>query len=125
VPIWVWVGLGGALGAIARHGLNHAIHQRALGSVFPSGIFIINVLGSIAIGIVAGLVASGRWHWSYSARTFVVVGILGGFTTFSSFSLDTLALVRDGHVGMALWNVAGQVGFSLIGVWAGFRVGHL
>jgi CrcB protein len=93
--------------------------------VFPTGIFLINVVGSVVIGAIAGVLASGRVHWSIEARTFVVVGILGGFTTFSSFSLDTLALARDGHVGLALWNVAGQVGLSLLGVWAGFRVGHL
>jgi fluoride exporter len=56
-------------------------------------------------------------------RTFVFVGVLGGFTTFSSFSLDTLALVRDGHLGRAAWNVFGQVGLSLLAVWAGYRAG--
>jgi CrcB protein len=83
------------------------------------------VTGSIVIGAIAGLLASGRLQWSLPARTFVVVGVLGGFTTFSSFSLDTLALARDGHIGMALWNVAGQVGLSLVGVWAGFRLGQM
>jgi CrcB protein len=122
---WLLVGVGGAIGAIARHALNHVVHQRWVSSVFPTGIFLINVIGSVVIGAIAGVLASGRVHWSIEARTFVVVGILGGFTTFSSFSLDTLALARDGHVGLALWNVAGQVGLSLLGVWAGFRVGHL
>ena len=122
---WLLVGAGGALGAIARHALNHLVHQRWVSSVFPIGIFLINVSGSIVIGVIAGLLASERIHWSLPQRTFVVVGVLGGFTTFSSFSLDTLALARDGHMGMALWNVAGQVGLSLLGVWAGFRVGHM
>jgi CrcB protein len=117
--------VGGALGAMARHALNHVVHQRTLASPFPLGIFVINVAGSATIGLVAGLLASGRVHWTYPARTFVVVGILGGFTTFSSFSLDTLALVRDGHLAMAAWNVAGQLGLSLAGVWAGFKLGHV
>ncbi|HEX5068773.1 MAG TPA: fluoride efflux transporter CrcB [Vicinamibacterales bacterium] len=121
---WLLVGVGGAIGAMARHGLNHVVHQRWVSSVFPIGIFVINVAGSIVIGAIAGLLASGRLQWSLPERTFVVVGVLGGFTTFSSFSLDTLALARDGHIGLALWNVAGQVGLSLIGVWAGFRAGH-
>jgi len=122
---WLLIGVGGAVGAMARHGLNHLVHQRWISSVFPIGIFLINVTGSIIIGALAGLLASGRLHWSMPERTFVIVGVLGGFTTFSSFSLDTLTLVRDGHMGLALWNVAGQVGLSLLGVWAGFRLGHL
>jgi len=122
---WLLVGVGGAIGAIARHALNHLVHQRWVSSPFPLGIFLVNIIGSIVIGAIAGVLASGRVHWSMPARTFVVVGILGGFTTFSSFSLDTLALARDGHVGLALWNVAGQVGLSLLGVWAGFRLGHM
>jgi len=124
MPTWLLVGAGGALGAMARHALNHVVHQRSLASPFPLGLFVINVLGSVAIGVVSGLLVSGRLHWTNPARTFVIVGVLGGFTTFSSFSLDTLALVRDGHLAMALWNVAGQVGLSLLGVWAGFRLGH-
>src|SRR5438105_2486768 len=116
------VGLGGALGSMARHGLNRLIHQRALASTFPFGIFLINVLGSIAIGVVAGLLASGRVHLSFQARTFLVVGILGGFTTFSSFSLDTFTLIRDGQALEAGVNAVGQVALSLLGVWAGFRL---
>lgn len=123
--VWLLVGLGGALGSLARHGLNHVIHQRQLSNTFPLGIFAINVLGSAIIGIVGGLIVSGRWSLSLESRTFVMVGLLGGFTTFSSFSFDTMALVRDGHVGQAVWNVGGQVGLSLIGVWAGYRLASL
>jgi CrcB protein len=119
---WVLVGVGGALGSLARHALNHVVHQRALASTFPLGIFLANVLGSTGIGVLGGLLASGRLHLPYGARVFVIVGVFGGFTTFSSFSLDTLALVRDGHVGQALWNVIGQVGLSLLGVWLGFSL---
>lgn len=122
---WLLVGAGGAIGAMSRHALNHIVHQRWLGSPFPLGIFLINVAGSAVIGLLAGLLASGRLHWTHPARTFVIVGILGGFTTFSSFSLDTLALVRDGHPAMAIWNAAGQVGLSLLGVWAGFKLGSI
>lgn len=122
---WLLVGLGGALGSMARHGLNHVIHQRQLGSTFPLGIFTINIAGSVLIGVVGGLVVSSRWTLSSDARTFVIVGLLGGFTTFSSFSFDTLALIRDGHIWQAAWNVAGQVGLSLIGVWAGFKLASL
>jgi len=122
---WLLVGLGGALGSMARHGLNHVIHQRYLGSTFPLGIFAINVTGSVLIGVIGGLVVSTRWTLSHDARTFLIVGLLGGFTTFSSFSFDTLALMRDGHLGQAVWNVVGQVGLSLLGVWAGFRIASM
>ena len=121
--VWLLIGLGGAAGSMLRHGLNSLIHQRDLSGTFPAGIFVVNILGSAVIGGLAGLIASGRLHWSYEVRTFVFVGVLGGFTTFSSFSLDTLALVREGHLGQAAWNVAGQVGLSLIAVWAGYRMG--
>jgi CrcB protein len=121
---WLLVGVGGALGAMARHALNHVVHQRTLTSTFPLGILLANVLGSVAIGLLAGALAAGRFHLSYPARTFLIVGVLGGFTTFSSFSLDTLALVRDGHQAQAFWNVVGHVGLSLLGVWAGFRLAH-
>ena len=76
----------------------------------------------IATSLMAGAVVSGRWHLGPEARTFLVVGVLGGYTTFSSFSLDTLTLLKDGHAGLAVWNVVGQIGLSLIGVWAAFRL---
>lgn len=119
---WLAVGAGGALGAMARHGINHLIHQRSLGSTFPLGIFLINIAGSFAIGLIAGLAAGSRLQLSETARTFLIVGFLGGFTTFSSFSLDTLTLLRAGHGGQALVNVVGQVVVSLVAVWVGFRL---
>ena len=124
MAIWILVGVGGALGAMARHALNHVVHQRALSSTFPFGIFIVNVTGSVLIGLLAGALAGGRFHLSYPARTFLIVGVLGGFTTFSSFSLDTLALIRDGHHLQAAVNVIGQVSLSLLGVWLAFRLAH-
>jgi CrcB protein len=122
--IWLLIGAGGAVGSMARHALNQFVHQRALSSTFPAGIFITNVAGSAIIGTLAGLLASGRWPMTYHTRIFLFVGVLGGFTTFSSFSLDTLALLRDGHAGQAILNVVGQVCLSLIVVWAGFRLGE-
>ena len=123
--VWVLVGLGGALGSMARHFVNRAVHQRALSSTFPLGIFLINIAGSFLIGFFAGVVSARRWHVPFELRTFVMVGVLGGFTTFSSFSFDTLALARDGHLDQALLNVAGQVGLSLLGVFAGYKLGLL
>lgn len=103
---------------------HHVIHQRNLSATFPIGIFVVNVIGSAVIGALAGLIASGRTPISHETRTFLVVGVLGGFTTFSSFSLDTMALIREGHLEQAIWNVMGQVGLSLIAVWVGYRLAH-
>jgi CrcB protein len=119
---WILIAVGGGLGAMARHLLNSGIHRLAIGSTFPTGIFLVNVIGSAAIGILAGLLASDRVMLSHDARTFLIVGVLGGFTTFSSFSLDTLTLIRSGHMGLATWNVAGQVGLSLAATAIGFRL---
>ncbi len=120
---WLLVGVGGALGSMARHGVNHLVQR--VGDTFPLGILIVNVSGSTVIGLVAGLLAAGRLHLEGDARLFVIVGLLGGFTTFSSFSLDTLALARSGHYALAAWNVAGQVALSLLGVSLGYWLGRL
>jgi CrcB protein len=119
---WLLVGFGGALGSMLRHGMNGFVQARLPDSTFPLGIFLVNIAGSTLIGVLAGLLASARVSMSEDSRLFLVVGIFGGFTTFSSFSLDTLALVRDGHHLQAVVNVAGQVGLSLLGVWAGFKI---
>ena len=121
---WMLVAAGGAIGAVARHALNSLIHQRIVTSRFPIGIFVVNVAGSFAIGLLGGLLASERLSWGQGARTFAIVGVLGGFTTFSSFSFDTLTLARDGLTSYAIWNAIGQVALSLIAVWAGFLLGR-
>jgi CrcB protein len=120
---WLAVAVGGAIGAAARHALNTFIHQRLIGARFPFGILAVNVGGSFAIGLIGGLLASGRLSLPQHTRTFVIVGVLGGFTTFSSFSLDTLALAREGLTAYAVWNVVGQVAGSLMAVWLGFALG--
>jgi len=118
------IAIGGAIGAVTRHLLNHAVHRRYGVDPFPIGIFAVNVLGCLAIGMIAGLLASDRVQMSATLRNFLIVGVLGGFTTFSSFGLDTLTLARSGHAAAALWNVIGQVGLGLGAVWAGFAVAH-
>jgi CrcB protein len=119
---WLAVAAGGALGAIARHALNGWVLRLNLVPGFPAGIFIVNVVGSATIGLLAGLIASGRLHVSPDVRTFLMVGLLGGFTTFSSFSLDTLALLRTGQPGLAAVNVLGQVAVSLLAAALGYRL---
>lgn len=119
---WLWVGLGGALGSMARHGLNHVIQSRQLTTTFPLGILVVNILGSFLVGAAAGLMMSERWPGSAESRAFVTIGLLGGFTTFSSFSLDTVTLLRSGHLAQAALNVTGQVVLSVFGAWLGYRL---
>ena len=84
---------------------------------------MVNLLGSAVIGVLAALLATGRLQMSSGMRTFVFVGILGGFTTFSSFMLDTLTLGHGGDHALAFWNVTLQTAFGLATVWAAYRVG--
>jgi CrcB protein len=113
------VALGGAIGSLARHGVNAAFAQMFARPV-PYATAAVNLIGSIVIGVLAGLLASGRLSMSANMRTFVFVGLLGGFTTFSSFMLDTLTLTHGGNHALAITNIAGQVGLGLIAVYAGY-----
>jgi fluoride exporter len=120
--IWMAVAAGGALGSMARHGVN-LLFAHVLERAIPYATASVNLAGSAAIGLLAALVASGRLHMSAEVRTFVFVGILGGFTTFSSFMLDTFTLGHGGDHSMAFWNVALQTSLGLAAVWAGYRIG--
>jgi CrcB protein len=106
MSIWIAVALGGALGSIARHGVNRWVHQAWPLLQFPAATLIVNVVGCGAIGTLAALVASGRLPMGPFGREFVFVGLLGGFTTFSTFGLDTMTLVRAGALSQAFLNVA-------------------
>ena len=119
--MWLAVGIGGALGSIARHGANVAVGRLA-GQSVPYATAAVNVFGCFAIGVLAGLVATGALRASGHARAFLFVGVLGSFTTFSSFGLDTLTLVRGGAMGAALVNVLVQVGVGLASVFAGYAL---
>jgi CrcB protein len=97
--------------------------SHALERAIPYATATVNVAGSLAIGLLAALIASGRLQWSAELRTFVFVGILGGFTTFSSFMLDTLTLGHGGDQALAFWNVTLQTTVGLAAVWGGYRLG--
>ena len=119
---WIAVAVGGALGSMARHWVNVVVGQR-LGSSAPWATFTVNIVGCVVIGVLAGRIASGRLLLTAPMRSFIFVGILGGFTTFSSFGLDTFTLSHGGDHAAALWNVAGQMGLGLGGVWLGYYLG--
>jgi len=120
---WLSVAIGGALGSVARHGMNHLIHGRWPLMKFPLATLIVNLVGCAIIGLLAGLVMSERIHLRFYWREFVFVGILGGFTTFSTFGLDTITLVKSHSTAAATWNVLAQVGLGLIAVQAGIWIG--
>jgi len=112
------VGCGGFLGSIARYLVGGAVHRLASGPVFPYGTLVVNVTGCLAIGVL-GAMAEARGILSPEARVFLLIGILGGFTTFSSFGYETIQLLRDGEALPALANVLLQVILGLGAVWAG------
>ncbi|HXU13118.1 MAG TPA: fluoride efflux transporter CrcB [Candidatus Binatia bacterium] len=114
----ILVGFGGFLGSIARYLAGGAVHRLAEGSAFPYGTLFVNVTGCLAIGFLAAL-SEARGVLSPEARVFLMVGVLGGYTTFSSFGYETLQLVRGGEMLAAAANVLIQVVVGLGAVWAG------
>ncbi len=116
---YVWIALGGALGSVARFGCS-SLAARWFGETFPWGTLIINVVGSFVIGFFATMTGpDGRVLVAPDVRQFVMVGVCGGYTTFSSFSLQTLNLMRDGDMLRAGANVVGSVALCLVAVWLG------
>jgi CrcB protein len=119
MKLYLWISIGGALGSIARYGLSSFI-AGAFGDLFPWGTLIVNVTGCFVIGVFATLTGpSGRIIVTPDFRQFVMVGICGGYTTFSSFSLQTLNLLRNGDVARAGGNIGLSVGACMLGVWLG------
>lgn len=119
---YLMVFLGGGLGAMLRHGLNLA-SVRALGNHFPYATFFINISGSLVMGLVAGYfafkgVGGTSQHW----RLFLTTGILGGYTTFSTFSLDAALLYERGEAGLAALYVIGSVVIAIAGLFAGLAL---
>jgi CrcB protein len=119
---YIWVGLGGAIGSAVRFWASGVV-ARHFGETFPWGTHILNVSGSFLIGAFASATGQdGRWLAPPSMRQFSMLGICGGYTTFSSSSLQTLNLARDGEWFDAGANTVLSVVLCLIGVWAGHLV---
>lgn len=112
--------LGGGIGAAMRHGINLA-SARALGTAFPYGTMLINITGSFIMGLAAAYFAfkgDASQYW----RLFFTTGILGGYTTFSAFSLDAALLYERGEIGMAAVYVIGSVAISIAALFAGLAI---
>jgi CrcB protein len=116
------IALGGALGSLARYWVSEAL-ALALGPAFPWGTLLVNVSGSFVIGLAAGgTIGDTRLIASPVVRNFVMVGLCGGYTTFSAFSLQTVSMLQAGDVGRASLNVAASVTTCLIATWAGYAL---
>jgi CrcB protein len=116
---YLWIAIGSALGGVGRYWFSGLIAER-FGETFPWGTILVNVSGSFVIGFFATLTApDGRLLVGSTARQFVMVGLCGGYTTFSSFSLQTLNLVRDGEWLRAGGNIVLSVVLCLAAVWVG------
>jgi CrcB protein len=119
---YIWVAIGGALGTTGRYWLSGLV-ARLIGETFPWGTLLINLTGSILIGFFATLTGpDGRVFVGSTGRQFVMIGICGGYTTFSSFSLQTLNLMNDSEWFYAGANILLSVALCLIGVWAGYML---
>lgn len=115
--------LGAGIGGAGRHGVN-VLAARLFGTAFPAGTLAINVFGCLLMGLIAGVFAF-RGHLPQEMRLFLTTGILGGFTTFSAFSLDAALLWERGEAGLAALYVGASVIFSLLAVAAGLAVSRL
>lgn len=111
--------LGGSLGALSRWGIHYWIDSRWSQGPFPWGILIVNVIGCFLFGWLFALFENKAW-FSDAIQLAVFTGFLGSFTTFSTFSWNTLELLRSGQAGLAIGNIAASVVFGLLAVWAGF-----
>jgi CrcB protein len=119
IATYFWIAVGGALGSMARFWLA-AFVAEIMGPQFPWGTILINILGSFVIGFFATFTGpGGRVIASFNARSFIMVGICGGCTTFSAFSLQTLDLARENHWAQAGGNIVLSVVLCLVAVWAG------
>ena len=112
------VGVGGFVGAVLRYWLSGLAQAAAPRTPFPLGTLVVNVLGCLTIGVVAQL-AESRGFLTSDTRALVIVGVLGGFTTFSAFANETLNAVRDGATAVAAANVILSVTLCIGAVWAG------
>jgi len=120
---YLLAGMGGAIGSIGRIGMTDLVNKW-LGNQFPFGTIMVNVTGAILMGLLAGYGESepGKLIFAPGARTFLMIGVLGGYTTFSSFSLQTFLFIEQGNLMGAFLNILLSVVLCLLDIWAGFSV---
>ena len=118
------VGAGGLIGSVMRYLLGVWFESGSGNSWIPYGTLTVNVVGCFLIGIILGL-AETRQFLGEGTRALVIVGLLGGLTTFSAFGYETIAMIREGHMVAATANVGLQVAFALTAVWIGISISQL
>ena len=112
------IAIGGAIGSVARYTITTAV-SRVAPAAFPFGTFAVNLAGCVALGMLVA-VGEQRGLLSTASRAFLLVGLLGGFTTFSTFALENVQLLRSGEIVYAALNTSGQVLLGIGGLWLGF-----
>lgn len=115
------VGSGGFLGALSRYGLSGLVHRHMPLTTFPYGTLAVNLLGCLLIGLLTGL-GEARQVFGPEVRLFALIGLLGGFTTFSTFGYETFAMIRDSEYVRAAANVGVHVILGLVLVWIGYTL---
>jgi len=118
------IGVGGFIGSVFRYAVGGAVQTLSQSVAFPYGTLAVNILGCFCMGILSELVDT-RALISTDTRAFLIVGILGGFTTFSAFGNETMNLIRDGEAALALINVGTQVLLGLGAVWLGYTLAYM
>lgn len=117
------IAIGGAVGSVCRYLLSAAV-LRTLGTLFPAGTFVVNVVGCVIFGAITGL-AMERITLTPELRAFLLAGVLGGFTTFSSYMNESVVLVREGQFAWAALNLGGQVVVGFLAFWSAFSLASL
>lgn len=123
---YLFIGLGSAIGGMGRYWLASWLTQRLSESVFPWGTFAVNVSGSFCIGLLYFSIGPQKpLVLEPHLEKFILIGVLGGYTTFSTFSLQTLNLIRENNMSLAMSNILLSVFASLIAVWLGYQIAKL
>ena len=118
------IGMGGFLGAVSRHFVSGLAQKISNNPFFPYGTITVNIIGCFFIGLIAALVQN-KGYFGPNARLFIMVGVIGGFTTFSTFSNETFSLMSDGQFLSAAANVIASIVLGLFGVWLGYTIANL
>jgi CrcB protein len=117
---WFLIAVGGALGSVSRYAVQGWFRE-TFGAQFPWGTFVVNVTGCLLIGLLGGFFAGPRLIRD-EYKIGLMIGVLGGYTTFSSFGLETFSLAKDGELWLALMNMVLSCTVGFVAVWAGYRM---